>query len=177
MGMDEMKVYDNGIFRDMTEEEIAEMQEATARAEAEEKKRPLTLSEVQEMFVRQRIGTLTVDDTTAYRMKDFYPVFMFNTSYAVGDKFVYNGELYKVLVSHTSEAAWLPGAGTESLYERIDEQHDGTRYDPIPYSGNMQLYVGKYYIENDIVYVCTRDTGNPVYHPLSELVGLYVSVA
>ena len=42
-----MKVDTNGVIREMTAAEIAAMQDASARAEAEEKHRPLTLSEVQ----------------------------------------------------------------------------------------------------------------------------------
>lgn len=67
--------------------------------------------------------------------------------------------------------------GTESLWERIDETHDGTKYDPIPYNGNMALQNGLYYTQSGVLYRCTRDTGNPVYHTLSELVGIYVEVA
>lgn len=50
----------------------------------------------------------------------------------------------------------------------------GTADDPIPYEGNMALENGKYYSQDGVVYRCTRDTGNPVFHALSELVGLYV---
>lgn len=55
-------------------------------------------------------------------------------------------------------------------------EHHGTLYDPIPYSGNMALENGKYYMQNDVIYLCIRDTGNPVYHALSALVGLYVEI-
>ena len=40
----------------------------------------------------------------------------------------------------------------------------------------MVLESGKYYSQDGVTYHCTRDTGNPVYHALSELVGLYVEV-
>ena len=50
----------------------------------------------------------------------------------------------------------------------------GTLADPIPYSGNMALENGKHYIQNGVIYICIRDTVNPVYHALSELVGVYV---
>lgn len=169
-----MKICENGTIRDMTAVEIAAMQESAARAEAEEKRRPLSLTEVQEMIIRQQINTLTVDDQTAYRMREFYPEWVVGQPYTVGDKLTYNGELYKVLTAHTSQATWLPGAGTESIYTRIDEQHNGDKYDPIPYSGNMALENGKYYSQGGVTYLCNRNTGNPVYNPLSELVGLYV---
>ena len=170
-----MKIFENGVIRDMTAEELAEMQEAAAQAEAEEKRRPLSSPEVQEMLVRAQINTLLVDDATALRMMAYYPDWTVGTAYAAGDRVVYNGDLYKVLQAHTSQGTWQPGTGTESLYTRIDEQHDGTKYDPIPYSGNMALEAGKYYIQYGKTYLCNRDTGNPVYHALAELVGLYVT--
>lgn len=61
-----------------------------------------------------------------------------------------------------------------SLWEEICETHDGSKYDPIPYNGNMELKAGLYYSQDGVTYRGTRDTGNPVYNPLSELVGLYV---
>lgn len=169
-----MKISINGITRDMTAEEITAMQAAAARENAEEKHRPLTVLEVQEMMVRAQINTLIVDDQTALRMVAYYPDWTAGTAYAVGDRLVYNGDLYKVLQAHTAQETWLPGTGTESLYARIDEQHDGSKYDPIPYSGNMALEAGKYYSQSGKTYLCNRDTGNPVYNALRELVGLYV---
>ena len=173
-----MKKYVNGEYIDLTESEITELEEMRLRYEAEEKNRPLTIGEVGEMLVRQQINTLAVDDQTALRMIAFYPEYEADHEYKPGEKFVSAGKLYKVLQAHKSQSTWVPGAaGTESLYARIDEEHDGTKYDPIPYEGNMELYAGKYYTQDGVLYRGTRDTGNPVYHSLSELVGMYVEVA
>ena len=98
-----MKKYVNGEYVDMTAAEIAVMQEASAKAEAEEKRRPLSMGEVQEMMVRAQINTLAVDDATALRMVAYYPEWTAGTAYAVGDRLVYNGDLYKVLQAHTSQ--------------------------------------------------------------------------
>lgn len=171
-----MKIYENGTIREMTEAEVTAMQEAQARAEAEEKHRPLAQEEVTAMLLRQQINTLAVDDATAYRMRAFYPEWAEGQSYPVGYKLLYGGSLYKVIQAHTSQATWKPGTSTESLFTRIDEQHDGTKYDPIPYSGNMELFSGKYYTQSGQTYHCTRDTGTAVFHPLSELVGIYVEI-
>ena len=84
--------------------------------------------------------------------------------------------LYLCRTSHTSQADWTPGTETASLWTRIDAAHAGTADDPIPYEGNMALENGKHYSQDGVVYRCTRDTGNPVFHALSELVGLYVEV-
>ena len=175
-----MRIFDGKTYRDMTPEEIAEMQEAVLRAAAEEKHRSLSESEVYGMIVRQQINTLAVDDATALRMKEFYPAWEDLCSQSVtadkaGYKFTYGDKLYKtVQPGYTFVSHYVPGVGTESLFERIDEQHDGSKYDPIPYSGNMALTAGLYYTENGVLYLCTRDTGNPVYNPLSELAGIYV---
>lgn len=171
-----MKIYENGTIREMTEAEIAALQEAQARAEAEEKHRPLSQEEVTTMLLRQQINTLAVDDATAYRMRAFYPEWAEGQSYTVGHKLLYGGSLYKVIQAHTSQAGWKPGVGTESLFTRIDETHDGTKYDPIPYNGNMELFAGNYYSQSGQTYHCTRDTGTAVYHSLAELVGIYVEV-
>lgn len=172
-----MKKYVNGEYIDLTESEIAELEEAKLRYEAAEKHRPLTVGEVGAMLIKQQINTLAVDDQTALRMIAFYPDWETGKAYAAGDKLVSGGKLYKVLQAHTSQSTWVPGAaGTESLYARIDEEHDGTKYDPIPYEGNMALENGKYYTQSDVLYKCTRDTGNPVYNTLEELVGIYVEV-
>ena len=135
--------------------------------------RPLSQNAVTNMLIAQQINTLTVDDNTALRMKQFYPTWAENTAYSVGHKVRYDGELYKCIQAHTSIVTWEP-VNAVSLWEKINETHDGTIDDAIPYSGNMALTAGKYYTQNDVIYLCTRDTGNPVYHPLVELVGLYV---
>lgn len=177
------RIFENGAYRDMTASEMAAMQEAAAQAEAEEKRRPLSLGEVQEMLVRQQINTIAVDDQTALRMRIYYPTFseLVGQTVKKGTKFratdSEDADLYTVIQPElTIQEHYPPGTGTESLYTRIDEQHDGTKYDPIPYNGNMALQSGKYYIENNILYLCNRDTGQPVYNAIAELVGLYVEV-
>ena len=176
-----MRIFDGDTYRDMTDGEIAAIQSELAKAEAYESHRHLTESEVSRLLIKQQINTLEVDDTTALRMVEFYPdwsALIGKTVDKAEYKFRHNGKLYKTIpANHTFQADWVPGVGTESLYTRIDETHDGTKYDPIPYDGNMALENGKYYIQDDVVYLCNRDTGQPVYNDLSELVGLYVEVA
>ena len=162
----------------MTAEEIAEWQEEHTALEAAERTRPLTMEEVSRMLITQQINSLTVDDTTALRMKEFYPEWkdlIGTTVDKAGFKFTHGGELYKTIPEqHSFQADWVPGVGTESIYTRIDETHAGTLTDPIPYSGNMALESGKYYSQSGAVYLCTRDTVNPVYSALADLVGIYV---
>lgn len=171
-----MKKYVNGQYIELTAEEIAALQKEQAKAEAYERKRPMTEPEVSRMLITEQINTLAVDDQTALRMRVFYPEWKASKDYAAGYKVQYKEKLYKVVTAHTSQADWTPDAAV-TLYERIDETHDGSEFDPIPYDGNMALESGKYYTQDGVTYLCTRDSGNAVYHPLTELVGQYVELA
>ena len=128
--------------------------------------------------LRQLIEQLavTLDDETALTGVELFPIWTINRAYAVGDKVQRGGKLWRCIQAHTSQAGWEP-ENAASLWTEICESHSGTLEDPIPYSGNMALESGKYYSQDGKVYRCTRDTGNPVYHALSELVGLYVEEA
>lgn len=93
-----------------------------------------------------------------------------------GERFQHDGKLYRVLQDHTSQSDWLPEI-TPSLYAEVERQGEGDSPDnPIAYSGNMALLDGKYYSQDGVVYRCFRDTINPVYNALRDLVGLYVEV-
>ena len=168
------RVYENGIYRDATAEEFAQMEADARRARLEEASRPLSESEVLAMLIAQQINTLEVDDNTALRMVEFYPEWSAGQAYPAGHKVQRGGKLWRCIQAHTSQAGWEPSTATASLWEEICETHDGTLADPIPYDGNMALEAGKYYIQDYVIYLCNRDTGNPVYNPLAELVGIYV---
>lgn len=179
--------------------EISETEYNAIKAEAEQsesrkqaindfmeqcKRRPLTAEEVTALLIKQQINTITVDDQTALRMRRYYPTFadLVGQTVTQGTKFratdSEDADLYKVIQPElTIQTQYPPGEGTESLYTRIDEIHDGTQYDPIPYNGNMALENGKYYIEDGVIYLCNRDSGIAVYNRLAELVGIYVELA
>ena len=118
-------------------------------------------------------------DETAITAKELYPTWEELVSSGqlikVNYKFTFGGKLYRTLQAHTFQRNWVPGQGTESLYAQIDETHTGSEADAIPYTGNMALEAGRYYSQNGVTYLCTRDTGSPVYHNLADLVGLYVT--
>lgn len=160
----------------MSAEEIDAMRAEAQKAEKIERTRPLTAEEVTALLIKQQINTLAVDDNMALRMLPFYPEWAVDTKYTVGYKVRRDGKLWRVVQAHTSQAGWEP-ENAASLWEQINETHVGTLDDPIPYSGNMALTAGLYYMQDWVIYKCTRDTGNPVYHALSDLVGLYVEKA
>lgn len=167
------KIIVNGIVRDMTPGEIADMQKQSAILEAQEAARPMTESEVVRMLITAQVNALDVDDNTALRMVSFYPEWASGSTYAAGFKAQYGGGLWRCLQAHTSQTGWEP-ENAPALWEQINETHTGELTDPIPYSGNMALTAGLYYIQDSAVYLCTRDTENLVYHALADLVGIYV---
>ena len=119
----------------------------------------------------------SVDGNDALTARMLYPKFaeIIGKTVKQGFKFTYGDKLYKTAQPEmTIMEHYPPDIGTESLYTEICEVHTGTIADPIPYDGNMALEQGKYYAQDGVTYLCIRDTVNPVYHPLADLVGLYV---
>lgn len=168
-----MRKYINGKIVEMTTEEITALEAEVRKASLMERTRPLTETEVSRLLISAQINTLAVDDNTTLRMAEFYPEWTPSIAYPVGHKVRYGGKLWRVVQAHTAQVGWEP-ENAASLWEQICESHAGTLEDPIPYDGNMALAAGLYYHQDYEIYRCTRDTGNPVYHALSELVGLYV---
>lgn len=168
-----MRIFDGKEYRDMTVEEINERKKEENMWASLEKSRPFSLEEVNAMLIAQQINTLAVDDNTALRMLSFYPEWTLDVVYPIGHKVQRNGKLWRVRSAHTSQEGWEP-ENVASLWEQINETHAGTMEDPIPYEGNMALENGKYYMQDYVIYLCNRDSINPVYNPLSELIGLYV---
>lgn len=122
----------------------------------------------------------TFDDTAALKVIDLYPQWQADLEVSVGDRYQYNGKLYKCIQSHTTQADWTPDV-TPAMWTVIDVQHAGTIDDPIPASRGMEYEYGLYYIESDVIYLCERTgeaAGGKVtlqYMP-SELVGQYFTV-
>ena len=130
-------------------------------------------SEVLKLRKIIELSVQSLEDETALQAVTLHPVWETNTAYKAGYKVQRNGKLYRCIQTHTAIVTWEP-ENAASLWEVINETHAGTLGDPIPYDGNMALQQGKYYVQNGVIYLCTRDTVNPVYGTLESLVGLYV---
>lgn len=134
------------------------------------------------------MNSLGLSSEEALEVVDWYPKWGEDEGFKEGDaivkgtKFQFDGKLYAVLQDHTIMAHYEPSINTASLYVEVTPDYNdegeemGTLDNPIPYEGNMVLENGKYYSQDGVVYLCNRDSGNPVYHALKDLVGLYVEV-
>lgn len=115
----------------------------------------------------------SLPDAAALEAVVLHPVWKAGIAYSAGYKAQHNGRLWRCRQANTSQEGWEP-ENVPALWEELCETNDGSRYDPIPYEGSMALENGKYYSQDGVTYLCNRDTVNPVYNPLRELVGIYV---
>ena len=115
----------------------------------------------------------SLSDNEALTAVALHPHWESCADYAVGYKVQFEGRLWRCRQAHSAIIGWEP-PNAASLWEEVCESHTGAEDDPIPYEGNMALEAGLYYVQDGVWYRCIRDTGNPVYHRLEELVGLYV---
>lgn len=121
-------------------------------------------------------AAVSLDDADALDAVELFPSYAVGVEYTSGFRFRYGEKLYKVLQAHTAQEDWKPDS-TPSIYAEVEKPGEGGSPDnPIAYSGNMELFSGKYYAQDGVVYRCFRDTGIPVYNALRDLVGLYVEV-
>ena len=130
--------------------------------------------------IKNLMQSVVVDQTDEEALEniELFPTWQSKIGVQVnqGDRLYFDNKLYKVLQTHTPQEDWRPDT-TASLYVQviIESGDTGTIDNPIPYSVNMELIEGKYYIEDDIKYLCTRALAAS-YWPLRDLVGQYVEV-
>lgn len=129
------------------------------------------------------------DPATRLKYQDYYPEWgaegaELGKAVPAGFVLRLGDDLYQVRQAHTLQKDWQPGReGTAALYERIEPVHAGTLEDPVPYtpdgtgSTSQALEAGKYYTQDGVTYLCTRDSGQPLIHALADLVGIYVEPA
>lgn len=134
----------------------------------------------------REMNDLALNAVDALEVVDWFPVWGVDEGFREGDtikkntKFQYEGKLYACLQDHTIMPHYYPSINTASLYVEVTPEYNdageemGTMENPIEYNGNMILENGKYYSQDGVTYLCNRDTINPVYHALKDLVGLYV---
>lgn len=115
--------------------------------------------------IKYSINSLDLSNNDTIKYKDYLPVWTdyINKSMPKDFKFKYNNQPYQtlqyinvVLSDQTPDIVY-------SLYKVINEEHEGTLQDPIPYVQQMSIEKGKYYIQYDVVYIAIQNmpTGMP----------------
>ena len=191
------KTGDIALWREVTEAEKQQLLAPPGLPEpTAENLTPGYLDKVQDILaaipavMNEATDAAFADPATRLKYQDYYPEWgaggaELGKEVPAGFLLRKDGKLYQVRQPHTLQQQWQPGAeGTEALYQLVqadyEEQpdgHAGTADDPIPYEGNQELAAGLYYQQDGVTYLCTRDSGQPLYHALRDLVGLYVEPA
>ena len=124
-------------------------------------------------------ASASLSDADALQAKELYARWAAGMEVAVGDRLLYGDRLYRVTQAHTTQDGWEPDQ-VPALFTVIDEQHAGTRDDPIPAARGMEYTYGLYYTypEDGNLYRCERtgeaEGGKVTLQFLPhELVGLY----
>ena len=167
--MPDSAVTDN--FFEVDENEVQNIQDSKANIQIE------SLSDLEEITanieeidkakeaIKYSINSLDLSNNDTIKYKDYLPDWadFINKSMPKDFKFKYNDQPYQtlqyvniVLENQTPDIVY-------SLYKIIDEEHEGTLEDPIPYQQQMAIEKGKYYIQYDVVYIAIQNmpTGMP----------------
>ena len=115
--------------------------------------------------IKYSINVLDLSNNDTIKFKEYLPDWndYVGKSLPINFKFKYNNQPYKtiqavniVLSNQTPDIVY-------ALYAIINEEHEGTLDDPIPYVQQMSIEKGKYYIQYDVVYLAIQDmpTGMP----------------
>lgn len=119
----------------------------------------------------------TTNEDALYYQTLVYPYDHYvGKSLKTGQLVVYGDRIYRVRqeIAVVLEDQY-PSVDTAALYEVIEKEHTGDADDPIPYLPPMEIFNGKYYTQDNVVYLCTRDSGVALSHDLKDLVDVYVS--
>lgn len=120
-----------------------------------------------------------LSDDEAKKVPALFPLWETEKAYAVGDRVWYQSSLYKCVQAHTSQSTWNPKDAV-SLWANVSEESqeaDGSREHPYQWEQGMTSYEGKFYTEEGVLYLCIRDSGNPLYFPIASLIGTYFQIA
>lgn len=136
-----------------------------------------------------KAARFTADDQTALTGMELYPTFesVVGTYQKKGARVRYDVNaktfLFKLTCEDQTEdgtlilESWNP-VEAKSIWTAIDIEHEGTIDDPIPAVAGMEYIKGKYYAENESIYLMNRQgmaEGESItlYYLPSQLVGQY----
>lgn len=126
--------------------------------------------------ISRKINRLNLTDNEALSVKEVYPTWESKIGNTIEQGFIilHDDNLWRARQTHTALEVYPPSIHTASLYEVVQYIHEGTLDDPIPYTPPMEIYKDKYYTQNDVLYLCTRDSGTVLSHNLNDLINIYV---
>lgn len=130
--------------------------------------------------IQERINDIPLSANESLQKISFFPQWdsLIGHTLPVGFRLQYAGMLYEVIQEHTVQEDWKPTARISSLYKVVQEEHEGTKEDPIPWVQGMELFNGKFYSDKGVIYICLRESGMSMSYDLANLVAAgYVSLS
>ena len=121
--------------------------------------------------IKYSINSLDLSNNDTIKYKDYLPDWndYVGKSLPINFKFKYNNQPYQtlqyiniVLENQTPDIVY-------ALYAIINEEHEGTLEDPIPYVQQMAIEKGKYYIQYDVVYIAIQNMPTGMPYDLSQI--------
>ena len=121
--------------------------------------------------IKYSINSLDLSNNDTIKYKDYLPDWndYVGKSLPINFKFKYNNQPYQtiqavniVLSNQTPDIVY-------ALYTIINEEHEGTLDDPIPYVQQMSIEKGKYYSQYDIIYLAIQDMPTGMPYDLSQI--------
>ena len=100
-----------------------------------EEKRVEAQKKLLDMVVGQYLLTSELTDEQKQIFTSLYPLWLPDLQLNVGDKVVYEGNVYEVIQEHVSQLEWLPNlvpALYKIFYQRVAEDEDGDEVEVIP---------------------------------------------
>lgn len=139
-------------------------------------KRKSKLTVMQEIVLEQYNQRTDISDSEALdRMVVIYDwEYYVDKTLKQGQVCVYNDKVWRARQEHTALEVYPPSMDTASIYEVIEIIPTGEKDDPIPYTPPMEIFEGKYYSEDGVLYLCTRDSDVALTHTLNNIIGIYV---
>ena len=162
-----MIAYENGIPREMTEEEIEEIEKNQTPEQ------PTTQEQQAVTLMRAMARTATnIPDAVALSISDILPIWkeFLDSGEKIGEGvcIMHEGQCYRQMQPGgvTPIESQPPGAdGMLAVYRPIDKEHAGTLEDPIPWVNGMDCFKDKYYSHDGEVYLCKQDMTPCVWAP------------
>lgn len=121
--------------------------------------------------IKYSINALDLSNNDIIKFKDYLPDWadFINKSMPKDFKFKYNNQPYQtlqyiniVLENQTPDIVY-------ALYAIINEEHEGTLQDPIPYVQQMAIEKGKYYSQYGITYLAIQSMPTGMPYDLSQI--------
>lgn len=121
--------------------------------------------------IKYSINALDLSNNDTIKFIDYLPDWndYVGKSLPINFKFKYNNQAYQtlqyinvVLSDQTPDIVY-------SLYAIINEEHEGTLEDPIPYQQQMAIEKGKYYSQYGITYLAIQDMPTGMPYDLSQI--------